>query len=232
MYLRPLLPAVDCAALHRSRRIHPYNRQNIFVVSGALVSVPQSAGDRKKSGVARRSGYFHAFSRRGVACANPFQIVIKFSNISNFKFWPHFSNIVWYQIRLPIFSKNNFLKICTKNSKVQKRNFRAKIKGRGGSKFFRIFSRKKINRLMVDLSFVKSRKALVQCSFLLLFSDTLMYFEYLFKSVLWNPSKYWVSRWSRRESNPCPKTYPLYFYERSLYINIPSGSPVQTRYCF
>ena len=39
-------------------------------------------------------------------------------------------------------------------------------------------------------------------------------------------------RWSRRESNPCPKTYPLYFYERSLYINIPSGSPVQTRYCF
>lgn len=86
MYLRPLLPAVDCAALHRSGRIHPYNRQNIFVVSGALVSVPQFAGDRKKAAWRADRDIFHAFNLRGVACANPFQIVIKFSNISNFKF--------------------------------------------------------------------------------------------------------------------------------------------------
>lgn len=59
--------------------------KTFFAVPGALVSVPQFSGDRKKR-CGARSGYFHAFSRRGVVCANSFQIIIKFSNISNFKF--------------------------------------------------------------------------------------------------------------------------------------------------
>ena len=33
---------------------------------------------------------------------------------------------------------------------------------------------------------------------------------------------------SRFESNPCPKTNSLYFYERSLFLNIPSATQEQT----
>ena len=69
----------------------------------------------------------------------------------------------------------------------------------------------------------------IQCRYLYFLQCTRLILPY--DNIISDVPTAWF-RWSRRESNPCPKTYPLYFYERSLYINIPSGSPVQTRYCF
>ena len=48
------------------------------------------------------------------------------------------------------------------------------------------------------------------------------------------PKKTWIFGtffgWTRRESNPCPKTNPLSFYECSLFFDIPSTGLEQTRF--
>ena len=39
----------------------------------------------------------------------------------------------------------------------------------------------------------------------------------------------WIfQKWSRRESNPCPKTNSLFFYYHSLFFFIPSALRKQT----
>ena len=37
-----------------------------------------------------------------------------------------------------------------------------------------------------------------------------------------------LQKWSRRESNPCPKTNSLFFYYHSLFFFIPSALRKQT----